>query len=143
MPEDNPEIQEIHDPEIQEIPDNLEDFKNQVRQYRPAPGVESEMMKRVEQCINNDGDVFDDIIITNKLHNNRPWMRMAVINIPMILKVTFFDNIGDYHFDYRSAVMASAISQAAFEYISSAIETRFSQAFKNQFIKDVLKLKGV
>ena len=136
------EFMAVGDSEIQEIPGNLDDFKNQVRQFRTAPGIESEMMIRVENCINNDGDVFDDII-RNNLHNNKPWMRIAAIKIPMILKVTFFDNIGDYHFDYRSAVMASAISQAAFEYISSAIETRFSQAFKNQFIKDVLKLKGV
>ena len=135
------------DPEIQEIPDNLNDFMNQVRQYRPAPGIESEMMKKVEQCFNNDGNVFDDII-RNNLHNNKPWMRIAAIKIPMILVYTFFDNCfinpgENYQFDYKTAVMACAIAPGCFGYIESAVKTRFSAQFHHQFISDVLTLNGL
>ncbi len=131
-----------NDPEIQEIPDNLNDFKNQVHQYRPAFGIESEMMKRVEQSYNYEGDVLEDIIKYNLL-NNAPWMRIAVIKIPMILKYTFFDNYGNYQFDYQSAVMAGAIAPGCFGYIEGAVSMRFTAEFHHQFVSDVLRLNGL
>jgi hypothetical protein len=130
------------DPEIQEIPDNLVDFKNQVRQYRPAPGIETEIMNKLETRNYDDMNIFDEIIGIN-LHNNKQWMRIAVIKIPMILKYTFFDNIGGYQFDYQSAVMACAIAPGCFGYIESTVKIRFSAQFHHQFISDVLRLNGL
>ena len=130
------------DPEIQEIPDNLDDFKNQVRQYRTAPGVETEIMNKLETRNYDDRYIFDEII-SNNLHNNGPWMRIVVIKIPMILKYTFFDNIGGYQFDYQSAVMACAIAPGCFGYIESAVSNHYSAEFHHQFITDVLRLNGL
>lgn len=142
LSEYSPEIQEIPDPETQEIPDTLNDFINQVRQYKATPGIESEMMDKLETHNYDDRYIFDDII-SNNLHNNKPWMRIAVIKIPMILKYTFFDNIGNYQFDYQSALLACAIEPGCFEYIESAVKTRFSAQFHYQFISDVLRLNGL
>lgn len=123
--------------EIPKIPDSLPEFKRKLSAYIPTTDNEQDLLEKIQR----NNSQYQHEILTRGFYKNVNLMRKAVIYAPWLMKDLLFDKFEpDYEFDYETAVMAAAVDDGVFYYLSECEPILSNPTLRTRYIGDVLKL---